>query len=165
MENVIFDIETDGLNPITNRITAIGVKNGFGEDALIDKDEKYILEEFWAMVRRKYPYLKLVGFNCLSFDIPFILIRSFKHGVKTLDIRGKVIDLRLILSHGNKYQQGKLGEYAEMIGLKTKYNGYNGGDAIKLWETNNLIELREYVLNDVQITFGIHQRIKEVGLL
>jgi len=58
MEDVIFDIETDGLNPINNRITAIGVKNGFGEDALIDKDEKYILEEFWQMVSRKYPYLR-----------------------------------------------------------------------------------------------------------
>jgi len=97
--------------------------------------------------------------------MPFILIRSFKHGVKVFDIRGKVIDLRYVLSHGNKYQQGKLGEYAEMIGLKAKYNGYNGGDAVKLWEANNLSELREYVLNDVQITFGVYQRLKDVGLL
>lgn len=165
MEHVIFDIETTGLNPVKDRITAIGVKNGFGEDALIDKDEKYILEEFWKMVRRKYPYLRLVGFNCLSFDIPFILIRSFKHGVKVFDIRGKVIDLRYVLSHGNRYQQGKLEEYAKLIGLSTKYNGYNGSDAVKLWEANKLNELREYVLSDVKITFGVYQRVKEVGLL
>src|SRR3989339_1694868 len=102
METICFDIETTGLNPIKDRITAIGVKNGFGADALIDEDEKYILENFWEMVRHKGPYLRLVGFNCLSFDMPFIMIRSFKHGVKVVNVKGKVVDLREVLSHGNK---------------------------------------------------------------
>lgn len=165
MENICFDIETTGLDPIRDRITAIGVRNEHGEDALIDKDEKRMLEAFWKMVGRKYPYLRLIGFNCLSFDMPFIIIRSFKHNVKVLDIRGKVVDLRFVLSHGNRYQKGKLEEYAEIIGLDTKYNGYDGSDAIKLWESGQLEELKRYVLSDVQITYGIYERIKGVGLL
>jgi len=165
MNFICFDIETTGLDPIKDRITAIGVKNCYREEALIDKDEKFILEEFWKMIAKKYPYFRLVGFNCLSFDMPFILIRSFKHGVKVFDVRGKVIDLRFVLSHGNRYQQGKLEDYATLIGLDTKYNGYDGADAIKLWKNKQLMELEKYVLSDVQITYGIYKRVKEVGLL
>jgi len=153
------------LDPIKDRITVIGVKNNYREEALIDNDEKVILKEFWKMIARRYPYFRLVGFNCLGFDMPFILIRSFKHGVKVFDVRGKVIDLRFVLSHGNKYQQGKLDDYAALIGLETKFNGYDGADAIKLWENKQLMELEKYVLNDVQITYGIHKRVKEVGLI
>ena len=84
MDYVCFDIETTGLDPIKDRITAIAVMNGFGADALVDKDEKRMLEELWAMLGRKMPYFRLVGFNCMSFDVPFILVRSFKHNVKVL---------------------------------------------------------------------------------
>lgn len=165
MDFICFDIETTGLDPIKDRITAIGMKSSRKEDALIGVDEKLILEKFWGMVQGKYPCLRLIGFNCLSFDMPFILIRSFKHGVKVLDVRGKVIDLRLVLSHGNRYQQGKLEDYAALIGLKGKHNGYGGSDAIRLWDNNQLSELRDYVLSDVQITYGIYKRMKEVRLI
>ena len=37
--------------------------------------------------------------------------------------------------------------------------------AIKLWNENKLNDLKEYVISDVQITFGIFKRVKEVGLL
>jgi len=165
MDYVIFDIETTGLDPTKDRITAIGVRNGFGADAIVDKDEKYMLKKFWEMVKRKYPYLRLVGFNCLGFDMPFILVRSFKHNVKILDIKGKVIDLRYVLAHGNKFQKGKLEEYAKLIGLDEKYNNYDGADAIKLWESGQLSELKEYVLGDVHMTYEIYERAKGVGLI
>ena len=61
--------------------------------------------------------------------------------------------------------EGKLDEYAKLIGLNTKINGWNGSDAIRLWNENKLNDLKEYVLSDVQITFGIFKRVKEVGLL
>lgn len=165
MDYICFDIETTGLNPLQDRITAIGLRSKDAELAIIEEDEKKLLEYFWKAAANNYPYVRLVGFNCYGFDMPFIIIRSFKLGVKVVDVRGKVIDLRFVLSQGNKYQQGKLEDYAKLIGLKSKYNGYNGADAIKLWETKNILELEKYVLSDVEITFGIYERVKEVGLL
>lgn len=165
MDYICFDIETTGLNPLQDRITAIGLRNKDAELAIIEEDEKKLIEDFWKAAAKNYPYVRLVGFNCFSFDMPFIIIRSFKLGIKVVDVRGKIIDLRLVLSQGNKYQQGKLDDYAKLIGLKSKYNGYDGADAIKLWETKNILELEKYVLSDVEITFGIYERVKEVGLL
>lgn len=163
--DICFDIETTGLDPLKDRITAIGICNGFCTDAIVDKDEKHILERFWVGLRRKYPYVRLIGFNCWSFDMPFLIIRSFKHNVRLLDVRGKVIDIRHLLSHGNRYQKGKLEEYARLVGLELKYNGYTGLDAIRLWNENKLDELREYVLVDAKITHQLYERIKEIGLI
>jgi len=84
-KELCFDIETSGLDPLKDRITAIGVSNCFGTDAIIDKDEKHILEEFWKGIKSRYPYVRLIGFNCWSFDMPFIIIRSLKHNVKIFD--------------------------------------------------------------------------------
>ncbi len=163
--DVCFDIETTGLDPLNERITAIGISNGFGTDAIVDKDEKYILEKFWEGIRRKYPYIRLIGFNCNSFDLPFLVIRSLKHGVKLLDLKGRVIDVRDVLSNGNQYQKGKLSDYAKLIGIASKYNGYTGYEAIRLWNENKLDELREYVLMDVEITHKLYEKIREIGLI
>lgn len=118
--NIIFDIETTGLEPLKDRIICIAFKLNGKEEAIINTDEKVILEKFWNYIREiktKDFSFRLIGFNCWSFDIPFLLIRSFKHGIKVLDTKGKVIDLRYLLSYGNKYQNGKLSDYAELIGL------------------------------------------------
>lgn len=165
MGDICFDIETTGLDPFKDQITAIGVGNSYGGEALVDKDEKQMLEDFWGMVRKNQPYIRLIGFNSYSFDIPFLIIRSFKHNVKVIDIRGRMLDLRFVLSNGNRYQKGKLDEYAELIGLETKYKGYNGQDAIRLWNEGKLEELREYVLTDAKITYLVYKRAKEIGLI
>lgn len=165
MEDMCFDIETTGLDPFSSRITAIGVSNGFGTDAMVDKDEKYILEKFWEGVRRKYPYIRLVGFNCQGFDMPFLIIRSLKHNIKVFDLKGRIIDLREVLSNGNRYQKGKLDDYAKLIGIEQKYNGYSGFEAIRLWNENKLDELKEYVLTDVRITHKLYERMKETGIV
>jgi len=165
MEEVCFDIETTGLDPFSSRITAIATSNGFGTDAIVDKDEKFILEKFWEGVKRKYPFIRLVGFNCQGFDMPFLIIRSLKHNIRVSDLNGKIIDLREVLSNGNKYQKGKLDDYAKLIGIGQKYKGYSGFEAIRLWNENKLEELKEYVLNDVEMTHNLYKRMKETGIV
>ena len=166
--NLIFDIETTGLNPLIDRIICIALKSNGKELIIIDSNEKVILEKFWNYVREikiKDLGFRLIGFNCWSFDLPFLIIRSFKHGVNVVDTSGKVIDLRYLLSYGNKYQNGKLSDYAELIGLEQKYNGYDGSDMKRLFEEDKFAEIEKYALSDIKITFGIYKRALEIGLI
>lgn len=166
--NIIFDIETTGLEPLKDRIICIAFKLNEKEEAIINADEKAILEKFWNSIKEiktKDIGFRLIGFNCLSFDMPFLIIRSFKHDIKVPDTKGKVIDLRYLLSYGNKYQNGKLSDYAELIGLEQKYNGYNGSDMKSLFEEGKLDEIKRYALSDIKITFGIYERALKIGLV
>tara|TARA_Y100000310_G_scaffold268793_1_gene281583 strand:+ start:15438 stop:15947 length:510 start_codon:yes stop_codon:yes gene_type:complete len=166
--NIVFDIETTGLDPLKDRIIAIGVKIGVSETAIIHNNEKKILEEFWNCVKgvkKSNNSFRLIGFNSNTFDIPFILIRSFKHNVKIEDVRGRTIDLRYLLSYGNRYQNGKLSDYAELIDLEQKYNGYDGSDMPLLWEQGKIDEIQKYVLLDIKITNAVFKRAQEIGLV
>jgi DNA polymerase elongation subunit (family B) len=75
----VFDIETTGLDPLTEKIILIGVKDNkglqrtisaFGEDG-----EKKCIEEFFEIIRELKPTI-IGGYNSASFDWPFILKRG-----------------------------------------------------------------------------------------
>lgn len=104
MKSIIFDIETDGLNPIKNRVTAIGIKTDKVEYIIMENDEAKMLERFWSFLK-KFEYFKLIGFSNYQFDNYFLNIRSFRHNVKVMDVRTKLIDLRNILAFGCRFKK------------------------------------------------------------
>ena len=78
-----FDIETDGLDPEpeSNRILLIAVMDNRGFLELIEGDEPQILERFAEIVRLRDPDV-MEGHNVFGFDLPYILKRAERHGVK-----------------------------------------------------------------------------------
>ena len=166
--NIIFDIETTGLDPLKDRIICIALNLNGKEEAILDIDENVILKKFWDFIgeiKTKNASFKLVGFNCWSFDLPFLIVRSFKNGIKIIDTGGKVIDLRYLLACGNKYQNGTLNDYAALIGVGQKYGGYNGSNMKRLFEENKFDEIKKYAISDIRITFDIYKRALEIGLV
>jgi len=161
---IVFDIETLGLDPIKDRVTAIGLKTDAEELIITYKDEKRILNEFWDYLAKK-KYFRLVGFNSISFDVPFLYLRSFKHNVEVFNVDGRSIDLRLVLNHGRAYAKGKLEEYSKLIGFKTKYHGFSGKHIPLLWKHGKIEELKEYLLQDVRMTHAVLERCLKVGLI
>ncbi len=84
VHRLVFDIETTGLDPNTNNIILIGIKDNrgfrktipaFGEDG-----EKKCIEEFFNSIRLLKPTI-IGGYNSASFDFPFILKRAEILGV------------------------------------------------------------------------------------
>jgi len=80
----VFDIETTGLEPETNKIILIGVKDNrglqktisaFGEDG-----EKKCIEEFFEIIKEQKKTI-ISGYNSAFFDWPFILKRAEILGV------------------------------------------------------------------------------------
>jgi DNA polymerase III delta subunit len=79
---VYLDIETLGLDPECDRIIAVGIQlDGESPKLLSDLDEAKLLKSALATLTKLKPQI-LVGHNHISFDLPFIIKRCNKHGIK-----------------------------------------------------------------------------------
>lgn len=165
MNEIIFDIETLTLDPLEEgaRVVSIGVKCGNYNKVLLDVDERELLSKFWDLPFFKSNF-RLVGFNIIQFDLPYILTRSFKYGLKVPDFRGKVIDLRFKLSCGLKFKKGKLEDYSSLFMGEEGKKTNNGCNVAELWANQEYHKLQEYCKHDVYLTDKIHSRLKFMGL-
>jgi DNA polymerase elongation subunit (family B) len=79
VNRLVFDIETTGLNPETDRIIMIGIKNNRGLqhsiDAFGENGEQRCITEFFNLIKELKPTI-IGGYNSASFDFPFIMKRA-----------------------------------------------------------------------------------------
>jgi DNA polymerase III epsilon subunit-like protein len=79
-ETIPFDIETTGENPISNRIIMIGI----GDNIFFSKDEKEVLKDLQAFLKRKsHKNVRITGWR-VTHDIPFCNMRALKYGLPLL---------------------------------------------------------------------------------
>ncbi|MBI2559056.1 ribonuclease H-like domain-containing protein [Candidatus Woesearchaeota archaeon] len=161
--DIITDIETTGLNPLADRTTALGVEIEEGQLIFNDCDERVNLHSYWQFLR-KHQYFRLIGFE-IGFDVRFLVIRSLFHKIKIVDVVGKTIDLRQVLSFGDRYAKGTLNDYAKFLGFGEKYNGFTGAYATILWQEGKTDELKKYLSKDLDLTYKLYHRCKHIGLL
>jgi DNA polymerase elongation subunit (family B) len=75
-------LEKAALSPITGKVLAIGYCINDKDVLVLEGDEKEILTQFWDAITHYGAILrKLIGFNSNSFDLPFLIRRSWKLGV------------------------------------------------------------------------------------
>lgn len=161
---IVFDIETDGLSPIENRIVMIGIKTEKEELIITSDNEKEIIEEFWQYLKQNNVSM-LIGFNIRSFDIPFIISRTFKYGIKATNLKYKLFDLRRAFNYYfNSYAKGTLEQYSELINSGSKYKGIKSSMIPELWKNKEVDTIRKYLLQDVRMTWEVYERFKECNL-
>ncbi len=163
-QSVVFDISSEGLDPLKHRICGISVKTSQEEHIFAERDEKTILERFWSYIEQNLAR-KIVGFNSDNFDIPMLIIRSMKHNVSIPDIKEKTIDLRKIIFKEIEKPKGKLSDFKELLGMEFPESGFKKMHMSILWEDKSILELNQYLLRDVKITWELYERLIGVGLL
>ena len=158
--------EEAALDPLTGRVVAVGLLyresrkfHVIGHDA-----EAATLKEFWDACKAEQWLLhQMVGFNSNSFDLPFLVRRSWKHRVPVPFAirRGRywseqMVDLREGWQLGDRQARGSLDMIAKHLGLGAK-NG-DGKDFAALWQTHRTSAV-EYLRNDLELTARIAEAL------
>lgn len=159
-------LEKSALSPVTGRVDAIGILRLDQEhpDSIYvgvdEHDERSALTEFWDCVRTHLENHIFIGFNCHKFDLPFLIRRSWKHGVRVpLGVQeGRYFgrnftDLMESWALGNREERISLGNLAAYLGVGTKEG--SGKDFYAL-----PIEAKKaYLTNDLKLTREIARKL------
>ncbi|MFZ2193829.1 MAG: ribonuclease H-like domain-containing protein [Candidatus Moraniibacteriota bacterium] len=166
-----------GFYPLTGEIVAIGMlnpdtmkgmmlfQNNGGEKTIFEEGnihyqsgtEKEILEKFWSIVEK---YDQIVTFNGRAFDLPFLILRSAKNGVRpTRNLLGyryesqKHCDLLDQLTFYGAIRKFNLDFYAKFFGIKSsKDEGIDGSMVGELYQTGKYLEIARYCARDLIAT-------------
>ncbi|MEK6922265.1 MAG: 3'-5' exonuclease [Nanoarchaeota archaeon] len=156
------------INPIDSKIIALGIRHDGKNKIFLGDNEKEILEKFWSeldAIKKQHPTISIAGFSITNFDLPFITARSFIHGItispftikQTIDLREKI----------NAYRygptRGKLKDYASILGLKVL--DIEGKDIPHLHKNKNQDEIKEYLLNDLELTDALYKRAIKTNII
>ena len=159
------------LDPLTGRVLAIGLlQNAEGGmqkaefHVIGDDDEAALLREFWGAARGEMGRIhQLVGFNSNSFDLPFLIRRSWKHRVPVPHgiRRGRFwsdqcVDIRDGWQLGDRQARGSLDAIARHLGIGAK-NG-DGKEFAKLWQSDREKAVA-YLKNDLELTARIAESL------
>ena len=129
-----------------------------------EEHERELLGAFWGSVGNR----PLLGFNCLSFDVPVLMRRSLYLGVDAPPLQlGKykhpsVIDLMQHLSFDGLVNYRSLSFYCKRFGLDVPDDGYTGADIARLVAEANFAAVDSHCRADVSKTLALARRI---GLL
>lgn len=161
------------LSPLTGQVLAVGFTRPgmtviLGEDT---NDEAVVLKQFWDVFRKYHASGgRLVGWNSNGFDVPFLVRRSWKHGVdvpvEVYDrnpryLCGTFVDLMQRWAVGQSGYE-KLDTAARWLGLGGKPDGVDGGHFAALWRSGDAesrLAAKGYLLNDLEMTWKLGERM------
>lgn len=156
------------LSCTTGKVLAIGFCSNKDDVSILDGDEITILTSFWNAITYHGAFLqKLVGFNSNEFDIPFLVRRSWKLGVKVPETlfrlyHGRVylnencIDLLDYWSFGTR-DSIKLSDLAVYLNVGEKTDS---GENFAQTYVSDRDSALSYLKNDVLLTYRCSQKLQ-----
>lgn len=138
--SIFFDIETTGFSPTTASIYLIGCMHRQGEQLVVTqffaenkKEEKAILCAFLELLSR---FHKIISFNGIGFDIPFIKAKCDSYGMaeafkdfEYIDIFKAISNVKSILKLAN-YKQKTIESFLGIL----RDDMFSGGELINVYE-------------------------------
>lgn len=149
------------------RVLVIGVLGSDSKSEMIEGDEKEILINFWTIWSGET--CSIVGHNIKSFDMPFLMRRSWLNGVKVPSgvmegryMSRRVLDTMDAWACGVYNERISLDNLSKAFGLNGK-NGHGKEFASKyLSGEDGKKEALEYLKNDLKLTEAV---AKGMGLI
>ncbi|NUN10658.1 MAG: ribonuclease H-like domain-containing protein [Ignavibacteriaceae bacterium] len=128
--------------------------------------EKDILKGFWSVMEKAD---KVITFNGRGFDVPFVLLRSAKLGVKPsknwMGYRYDTvnhIDLLEQFSYYGAFKRFNLDFYCHAFGIESpKSEEISGIKVQEFYRAGKIKEVAEYCLHDVEATYKLYKIWRE----
>jgi uncharacterized protein YprB with RNaseH-like and TPR domain len=160
---IIFDIETTGLDPFVDHILTVQFKRG--EEITIrklwDTDESTMLLSLIDYLRSISGDDTIYGYNCLKFDIPFIVARMNHHGLMNAGTYRLIYDkkwLDLYQFQGDNYVS--IDRWLDSFGIERSCP-YSGRDVPILYEQGRYSEIEEHAIDDLIVCEELLKKLKE----
>jgi hypothetical protein len=159
---VAFDIETKGLNPHEDRITAAAVYDGNGLCKVYvfkdeNKEEDLALREEFLGILDAAP--RLCAFNGIRFDIPYIIKNWKLDPARAHDWVQKTVDVFEASKLGLQ-QTFKLSQLLAVNDMESKTG--TGAEAVVLAREGQWEKLGDYCLQDTRLTYLVSAQMSVV---
>jgi DNA polymerase elongation subunit (family B) len=154
------DIETTGLNPLSDQITCIGIRTDKADEYVLSgEDERQLLERLLdkiITVQVDPQHFYLLTKNGKKFDLPFLLVRAAKHDL-CMNI---LFDFQHIDVHDMTYRWISLDDFATILNTPNKSG--SGKKAIELFRQKRFAELEKYCMNDCKVLDAVFDKLIEL---
>jgi len=160
-DTVCLDIETDGFDPVSNRIVGVSLASSSEKAAYIPLRHAYLgltpddqieAADFFAILREVLPGRRVIGHN-LKFDLAFLANEGVEAGSNLFDtlIAGYVIDptrSNALKNLGRSLFNYEVSEYREVAGAGN-------------FAAVDLAAACEYACQDVLLTMHLYHRFEQ----
>lgn len=156
------------LEPMTGQVLAIGL--WINETFVLISEpqtEAMMLHEFWDAIQGSGSIHRIIGFSCNSFDLPFLVKRSWRYDVSVPDAlfsgnprypwSSQVKDLREYWQLGDRQAAGSLDTVSKHLRIGAKTG--NGADFHTLWSKDREAAVA-YLRNDLALTAAMAKKFK-----
>lgn len=134
------------------------------------KDERYIVESFNNLLKKiEKKDFSLSGFRILYFDIPYVLHKLHKWGIKPANMiylyDKKPWDVRIVdISDDWKQKFAwafSFDEVAYELGINSPKENMNGSEVHKYYHEGRLEDIKKYCEMDVDVSIEVAKKIYE----
>jgi len=164
-ETIPFDIETTGVNPISSRIIMIGI----GDNIFFNKDEKELLKDLQAYLRRKsHKSFKITGWKIKTYDIPFSNIRALKYGIALPFEHGEFEIEDLAEFFQNWPEPIRASDLADFLGLSKHKEEFSHIPDVYLSLMNDALtveRIKKYLKTHIEFIMELRDKLYACGWL
>jgi uncharacterized protein YprB with RNaseH-like and TPR domain len=152
--NLLFDIETTGLNPGDNRIICIGTHDtATGQTHVFhDQDEKQLIQDFINYIDKR-GFTHVTAYS-VHFDRRFVGVRALKHrihlqGFSQLSYEDPMEILAQLGYHYSMNDKDSLDHWAKHLLGREKQE--KSSDVPGMYDQGEIKRIKEYCRDDVEI--------------
>jgi len=152
--DAILDIETTGVNPLTSRVTVVGILFEGKVSLLYHEDECPILRTTRNILAEAK---RIIGWKIQRFDLPFLKIRGLRYGLNLDFSNKKILDLSdffhyIVDLHSH--------DVAFFLGIRPSIT--SGGSMPQLFFDDKIDKIKRHCEEDLEMIKQLYETLRDV---